>query len=379
LEKNDKVGNKLSITGKGRCNFTNSCDPENLLANTVGNPEFLYSAFYGFTSEDTIRFFRELGVESVVERGRRVFPKSQKAADIVNAMASYLRRNSVEVILNSEVNNIKIISSGRHKWRVTAHGRIYEADSLIVATGGLSYPATGSTGDGYKFAKLFGHNITKLTPSLVPLKTKEDWVRELPGLSLHNIAITLSDLSNRRKVLYKDFGELLFTHYGISGPVVLSASRFVSGDNNVFSIDLKPALDLKALNARILRDFTKYNNKRVINALDDLLPRALIPIVIKLAEIPFDKSVHDITKAERKNLAAALKSVKLTLAGRAGFNEAVITNGGVDTGEIDPSTMESKIIPGLFFVGEVLDVDALTGGYNLQIAFSTGYLAGIHC
>lgn len=378
FEKNEKFGKKLFITGKGRCNVTNASDPENLIANTVGNPYFLYSAFYSFTSQDTIDFFEnELNVPIKVERGNRAFPKSDKSGDIVRALTDFVKKNGVKILFNTPVSKI-IAEEGRIK-AVTAKGAEYPCDSVIIATGGLSYPVTGSTGDGYKFAKDLGHNVTKCRPSLVPLIVKEKWVAELMGLSLKNV--TLRALADNKEV-YSGFGEMLFTHFGISGPLVLSASRFLNDITNrkpKIYIDLKPALSNKELDNRILRDFQKYNNKDFKNALGDLLPQKIIPVVIRLSGIDESKKVNSITKEERSRLLNIIKNLELTVVDTTGYDEAVVTSGGVNVDEIDPSTMESKIIKGLYFAGEVIDCDAFTGGYNLQIAFSTAYLAGMNC
>jgi flavoprotein, HI0933 family len=375
-EKNNKLGKKIYITGKGRCNITNDSDVDTFLNNTPGNPYFLYSAFYTFDSEKTIRFFNSMGVKTKVERGNRVFPVSDKASDVVAALEEYMKKMKVRLHLESPVKNL-IIEDGCVKGIITNGGQKVMADGVIVTTGGLSYPGTGSTGDGYKFAKDCGHHVTPLYPSLVPLRAKEKWCADLMGLSLKNIKIVIKN--NKGKEIYEDFGEMLFTHYGVSGPVILSSSRHLLGkfgDGVVLNIDLKPALDYKALDNRLLRDFEKYINKNFANALDDLLPQKMIPIIIELSGISKDKKVHDITKEERKKLGELLKALPLSITGTSGYNEAVVTSGGIDVNEINPSTMESKLIKNLYFAGEVLDLDAYTGGFNLQIAFSTGYVAG---
>lgn len=377
LEKKDRCGRKLFITGKGRCNLTNDTDPEGLIANTPGNPYFMYSAFYGFTSQDTMDFFERLGVKLKVERGNRVFPVSDKSGDIVCALERFIKDKGVEIRLNTKAEGI-ITSSGKVTG-VKAGGKVINCDSVIIATGGLSYPVTGSDGDGYRFAKSAGHSVTALHPSLVPLITKEKWVSSLMGLSLKNVRLTVKI---EGKQVYSDFGEMLFTHYGISGPLVLTASRHVIGktDKKIEAfIDLKPALSDKELDSRLLRDFAKYVNKDFKNALDDLLPMKLIPVIIKLSGISPEKKVNSITKEERATLLRLLKGLKLTVTGTAGYNEAIVTAGGIDVDEIDPSTMQSKLTEGLFFAGEVIDVDAYTGGFNLQIAFATGHLAGSNC
>lgn len=377
LEKKDRCGRKLFITGKGRCNLTNDTDPENLIANTPGNPYFMYSAFYGFTAQDTMSFFEGLGVKVKVERGNRVFPISDKSGDIVRALERFAKKSGVEIRLNTKADDI--ISEGGRVTGVKSGGKIIPCDSVIIATGGLSYPVTGSDGDGYRFAKKMGHRVTALYPSLVPLITKEKWVSSLMGLSLKNVRLTVKIDG---KQVYSDFGEMLFTHYGISGPLVLTASRYVTDktDKKIeVYIDLKPALSDKELDNRLLRDFVKYVNKDFKNALDDLLPMKLIPVIIKLSGISPDKKVNSITKEERLTLLKLIKGLKLTVTATSGYNEAVVTTGGVDVDEIDPSTMESKLVKGLFFAGEVIDVDAYTGGFNLQIAFATGHLAGSNC
>lgn len=377
IEKNERFGKKLFITGKGRCNVTNATDPEELIANTPGNPYFLYSAFYTFPSTATISFFENLGVPIKIERGNRAFPKSDKSGDIVRAMERFLKNNGVKIKLNTQAKNI-MVENNTVKGVETDKGFL-ECDSVVVATGGLSYPMTGSTGDGFKFAKKCGHNVTKLYPSLVPLKVKEKWVSQLMGLSLKNVRVSVEI---DKKEVYSGFGEMLFTHYGVSGPLVLSASRFINDKiekKPEMFIDLKPAMSEKELDNRILRDFNKYSNKDFKNALDDLLPQKLIPVIIKLSGISDVKKVNSITKEERIKLVGIIKSLKFTVTDTTGYNEAVVTRGGINVDEIDPSTMKSKKVKGLLFAGEIIDVDSFTGGFNLQIAFSTGYLAGINC
>lgn len=375
-EKNNRLGKKILITGKGRCNLTNDCDVETLLENIPGNPYFMYSAFYHLDSPQTQALFHRLGLETKVERGRRVFPVSDKSLDVVFALEQYLRENKVKQHLDTPVEEI-LISEGKAVGVRLKKGTVIEADAVIVTTGGLSYPATGSTGDGYRFAKKVGHQVTRLYPSLVPLKTAEEWCKSLMGLSLRNISI---QVKNRKgKTVYEEFGEMLFTHYGVSGPVILSASRHLIltiDEGYKLYIDLKPAMDEKKLDMRLLRDFEKYANRDFINALDDLLPKKLIPVIVALSGIPESKKVNSITKEERKSLLTLMKGLPLTITGTAGYNEAVITCGGICVDEIDPSTMESKLVKNLHFAGEVLDVDAYTGGYNLQIAFSSGFTAG---
>lgn len=375
-EKNDRLGKKIYITGKGRCNLTNNSSVEDYMEQIPGNPYFLYSAFYTFDSEKTQEFFHTLGLPTKVERGNRVFPVSDKAGDVVRALEKYVKQNHVHIHTNCPVGSI-LTAKGKVTGVRLKNGKEEQADGVIVCTGGLSYPGTGSTGDGYRFAKAVGHKVTKLYPSLVPLCTKEAWCAELMGVSLRNIAIVIRD--TKGKAVYKDFGEMLFTHYGVSGPVILSASRHLVEkleQEYTISIDLKPALDEKALDQRVLRDFEKYKNKDFKNALDDLFPQKLIPIMIRLSEIDPEKKVHVITREERRRFVALIKNLTVTVKGTTGYNEAVVTCGGVEVDEINPSDMQSKLVENLHFAGEVLDVDAYTGGYNLQIAFSTGYVAG---
>lgn len=367
LERNDRLGKKLYITGKGRCNLTNTADVPDMMQKIPGNPYFLYSALYSFNSTACISFFEDIGIPIVTERGGRVFPASGKAADVVRALERFIKRSGVEVQLCTGVREI------RPNTVITDSDSAMKCENIIIATGGLSYPATGSTGDGYKFARMFGHKVTKLYPSLVPLKASEKWVSEIQGLSLKNISI---NLKKNDRVVYSDFGEMLFTHNGVSGPVILSASRHIThSSRQTLTIDLKPRLSESELDNRILRDFAKYMNKSFKNCLDDLLPRTLISVIVRLVGIDPERKVHDITKIERKALVKRLKNLELNIIGTAGFDEAVITRGGVCIDEIDPSTMESKLVRGLYFAGEVLDLDAYTGGFNLQIAFATGYLA----
>ena len=376
-EKNNRIGKKILITGKGRCNVTNDSDVEGLLDNIPGNPYFMYSSFYQLDSFALQEFFKKLGLELKVERGKRVFPVSDRSLDVVLALEKYIKQNKVKLHLESPVESI-IIEDGKAAGIRLKNGKEEKADGVIVCTGGLSYPGTGSTGDGYRFAKAAGHHVTKLYPSLVPLKTAENWCHELMGLSLKNIEITVKN--NKGKKVYTDFGEMLFTHFGVSGPVILSASRHIIltiEEGYKLYIDLKPAMDEKKLDARLLRDFEKFANKDFVNALDELLPQKLIPVIIELAEIDPRKKVNSITKEERKRLLSLIKALPLTITGVTGYNEAVVTCGGIETDEIDPSTMESKLVKNLHFAGEVLDVDAYTGGFNLQIAWATAYAAGM--
>ncbi len=372
FEKNDFLGKKLLITGKGRCNVTNKADISEFIKNVPVNGNFLYSAFYSFTNIDLIDLLARLGVETKVERGDRVFPVSDKAKDVVNAFAKYVLDCGAKIV-KVAVKKI-VVNEDNTKTVVLADKRAVKCDSVIIATGGASYPLTGSTGDGYNFAKDLGHTIVDLKPSLVPLVVKEDYIGKLQGLSLKNISVTL--MSDGKKV-YEDFGEMLFTHYGLSGPVVLSASSHMRKNAKyTLSVDLKPALDESVLDKRILRDFEQLKNKDFINSLDALLPKKLIPVIVELSGIDAHKKINEITKQERKNLVTLLKNLKFEIAGFRPIKEAIITSGGINVKEINPGTMESKIVSGIFFAGEIIDTDAYTGGFNLQIAFSTGYLAG---
>lgn len=376
IERNDIIGKKLLITGKGRCNITNSADTEDAIAQYPTNPQFLYSALYTFTNHDIISLIESFGVKTKVERGGRVFPVSDRAADVVGALKKYALKKNVKLV-KARTERL-IIENGSLRGVKTSVGDFY-GERVIVCTGGKSYPKTGSDGDGYRLAKQAGHTIITPKPSLVPIVTEEKWTVDVMGLSLKNIEITAYDGKNRK--IYSDFGEMLFTHFGISGPVVLSMSahlRNIENEKYRMEIDLKPALSDEKLDARVVRDFQKYNKKRLINAMDDLLPKALIPIIIKIAEIEPDKAVSEITREERKRLVAALKHVPLTAKRFRPIEEAIVTSGGVKTSEINPSTMESKKLAGLYFAGEVIDVDGYTGGFNLQAAFSTGYLAGMN-
>lgn len=376
LEKNEKLGKKLYITGKGRCNLTNACALEEVLKKIVTNPRFLYSALYSFTNEDAIRFFEECGVPLKTERGGRVFPVSDKSSDVIAALAKRLMQAGVLIRLQTAVKKV-CTKDGRVEGVLLQNGELLSCDACIIATGGLSYASTGSTGDGYTFAKLCGHTVTECYPSLVALKITEPFAKELEGLSLKNVRLRAVQ---GKKELYNEMGELLFTADGVSGPLVLSASSAVtdrlSAGEVFLELDLKPALSKEELNARILKDFEEAKNKQFRNALDKLLPQRLIRVIITLCGIPEEKQVNAVTKVERAVLADVLKGMRLHIKKTGGFQEAVITRGGVAVREVNPSTMQSKLTEGLYFAGEVLDVDALTGGYNLQIAWSTGYLAG---
>jgi len=391
LEKMETLGRKLLITGKGRCNITSSLDMSEFFNNIPGNSKFLYSAFQNFTNKDILEILKKNGVKTKIERGNRIFPESDKSTDVLKALLNELDKNKVNVITNSKVidviidnekvTGVKFIDKNRNE-------RIIDADKVILATGGKSYPNTGSTGDGYIIAQKLGHTITKIRPSLVPLECKNkslDLCKELQGLSLRNIGMKLVD-TQKNKVIYEDFGELLFTHFGISGPTVLSSSahllRYKNVDellkNNYINlvVDLKPALDFEKLDARILRDFGKEKNKLFRNSLDELLPKKLIRPIIELSKIDPDKQVNSISKKERETLEKLIKNFEITISEFRPIEDAIITSGGINVKEINPKTMESKKISGLYFAGEIIDVDAYTGGFNLQIAYSTGYTAG---
>lgn len=380
LEKNEKLGKKLFITGKGRCNVTNNCDVETLLKNVISNPRFLYSAFYSFNSQDMMAFLEEAGLALKTERGNRVFPQSDKSSDVIRTLAREMERLKVSVHLNCRADDLLTQDQKVTGVVFEENGKkqTMEADGVIVATGGLSYPSTGSTGDGYRFALDAGHTITPTMPSLVPLNIKESWCHTLQGLSLKNVRVTLT---SGKKRLYDAMGEMLFTHFGVSGPLILSGSAYIlpalKKDQPVnLSIDLKPALDEQQLDARILRDFGDNKNKWFSNSLSGLLPSKMIPVVVELSGIDRKKPVNEISRGERQKLVHVLKHLSMTVESTRGYNEAIITHGGVSVREINPSTMESRKVLGLYFAGEVLDLDALTGGFNLQIAWSSGWLAG---
>lgn len=379
IEKNEKLGKKVYITGKGRCNITNESDVENLLKNVRSNPKFLYSAFYKFDSYRMMEFLEGEGLKLKTERGNRVFPESDKSSDVIKTLKKALEKRKVKIVLNTKVLNIDIKDGICHGVIVQSGDKSgsYTADKVIVATGGCSYQSTGSTGDGYRFAKDADIKVTKCYPSLVPFNIGSDIPKRLQGLSLRNVKVTLSD---KGKVLYEELGEMLFTHFGVSGPLVLSASTLASGKDvsqMELSIDLKPALSKEQLDERILRDFSENRNSYFKNSLSRLLPAKMIPVIVELSEIDEKKQVNNITKEERNRLVNLLKRLTFKVESLRGFNEAIITKGGVSVKEINPGTMEAKKVKGLFFAGEVLDLDAVTGGYNLQIAWSTGYLAGM--
>lgn len=376
LERNPRLGRKLLITGKGRCNITNNCDINALIANIPRNPRFLYSAFHNFSPEDTISFFEDLGVPVKTERGNRVFPQSDRAADVANALERELRRLKVEVRTERV---LKLLLDGNHITGVQCEsGAEYFSSSVLIATGGKSYPLTGSTGDGYELAKQAGHSIIPPVPSLIPILTEEADVKEMQGLSLKNVTLTVS---KEGKPVYSELGEMLFTHFGVSGPLVLSASAHMREPDKrlyLMEIDLKPGLTEEQLDKRLLRDFSQNLNRDIINSLNALLPRKMIPVVLRRSGIPFETKIHEITKAERQSLLHAIKSFSLHPTGFRPIEEAIITSGGVDVKEVNPKTMESKLTKGLFFAGEVLDVDGYTGGFNLQIAFATAHLAALY-
>ena len=383
IEKKSTLGNKVKITGKGRCNITFDGDIDNFKSNIVKNYKFMYSSFNNFNNNDVIDYFENLGVKTKVERGGRIFPVSDKAEDVVYALEKELKNNNVKIIYNTSVKKIvtkeQVINSV-----ILDNGKEIICDKCIVATGGMSYKTTGSTGDGYIFAKDTGHKIVEILPGLVPLKSDDKICKDLQGLSLKNVTLTLKEKSGKK--IYEEFGEMMFSHFGITGPIVLSSSSKLNRYDNVnekinnheiiASVDLKPALDIDTLDKRICRDFEKYTNKEFKNSLNDLLPQKLIPVIISLSKIDENKKVHQINKKERAKLVEVIKNLQVNITGFMPIDIAIVTSGGVDVKDINPKTMESKIVKGLYFAGEVLDIDAYTGGFNLQIAFSTGYAAG---
>lgn len=376
-EHNEKLGKKLFITGKGRCNITNGCeDVEELLAHVVTNARFLYSAFYTFSNQDMMQFLSDQGLKLKTERGQRVFPVSDKSSDVIRTLEHVLKDRDVHVHLKQGVKEL-LIEDGRIQGILLSDGRKVDADAVILATGGISYPSTGSTGDGYRMAEAAGHHVTPRVPSLVPMTVADEWCPELQGLSLKNITLSLRC---GKKNFYQEFGEMMFTHFGITGPVVLSGStqlaKYLKKGTVTAEIDLKPSLTDEQLDARLLRDFEKNINKQIRNSLSELLPASIIPIIIRLAEIDPYTVVHDVTRQQRQKLVQVMHHLTMTVTGVRGFNEAIITQGGIRVKDVDPGTMESKLVKGLYFAGEVLDLDAVTGGYNLQIAWSTAYLAG---
>ena len=379
FERNNRLGRKLSITGKGRCNLTNAADTQEIIKNIPGNGKFLNSVLNSFTSNDTINFFENLGLKTKLERGNRIFPASDSAAEVIEVLTRALENLNVEVRLNSRVENI--ISDGEKILGVEVKGKFFDCDAVILATGGASYPATGSTGDGFNFAKNLGHTVTEILPALVPLETEEEFVQDLQGLSLKNVRVTLKA---DEKIVAEIFGEMLFTHFGISGPIILTLSRQVAkllAEKNFVEvlINLKPALTPEQLDARILRDFEKFKGKIIKNALIELLPQKLIPVILDLAYIDENKKVDEITKVERQKLIEILRGLPLTISATRPISEAIVTAGGVSIKEINPKTMESKIVKNLFIVGEVLDIDGNTGGFNLQAAWAMGNAAGKFC
>lgn len=380
LEKNEKLGKKVFITGKGRCNVANACDTEELFPAVMSNPKFLYSGFYSFGPQDVMNFFEEAGVPLKVERGNRVFPQSDHSSDIIRVLERELKKAGAKVHLHTTVKEIvKKPEAEKVTGVILEDGTFMEGDAVIVATGGFSYQSTGSTGDGYRFARELGLKVTDISPSLVPLKTKEDYIPKLQGLSLKNTGLTIK---NGKKVLYEDFGEMMFTHFGVTGPMILSASahigaKLAKAENGELCayLDLKPALTKEQLDARILREFETGQNKQFKNVIGVLFPSSLTPVMLELGGIPAEKKIHDISREERQHFVDLVKAFPFTITGMGEFKEAIITKGGVSVKEINPGTMESKKISGLYFAGEVLDLDAVTGGYNLQIAWSTAYLA----
>ncbi len=392
IEKNEKLGKKLLITGKGRCNITSSLNINDFIANIPGNGRFLYSAFQNFSNEDIMRLMRKNGVEVKEERGNRIFPVSDKSLDVLRAFEKELRRLKVNIILNSKVTGIECKDGKVNKVKYIHNGNEEKiiADKIIIATGGATYPLTGSTGDGYEIAKKLGHTITTIKPSLVPLTAKGKYLelcKNLQGLSLRNVKIKIMDTKNNKKI-YEDFGEMLFTHFGVSGPTILSASAHLLRYKNVdellnsgniqLMIDLKPALTPEKLDLRLQRDFNESKNKEFKNSLGALLPQKMIEPIIQLSEINGLKKVNEITKQERNKIVELLKNFRITISGFRPIEEGIVTSGGVNIKEIKPKTMESKIVEGLYFAGEVIDVDAYTGGFNLQIAYSTGFTAGLN-
>ena len=378
LEKNEKLGKKLFITGKGRCNLTNACDESDFLNSVISNPKFLYSAFYGFTNKAVMDFFEGHGLVLKVERGERVFPASDHSSDVIKTLERDLREKRVDIRLNTGISGVAISDEGTACGVITDRGERLKADRVILALGGVSYPGCGATDDGFRIASELGIETRAAEASLVPLTVMEEWCTRLQGLSLKNVAVRLE--AGNRKPVYSGFGEMLFTHFGVSGPLILSASSYLKDDmykkEPVLHIDLKPAINEKQLDERILRDFSETMNKQFGNSLGRLLPAKLIPVITELSGIDPKKKVNEITREEREGLVRLLKDLRLTVTGNRGFNEAIITRGGVRVKEINPSTMESKRIKHLYFAGEMIDVDALTGGFNLQIAWSTGHLAG---
>lgn len=376
IEQNEKLGKKLFITGKGRCNVTNACDQDKLFENIVSNPKFLYSAFYDFDNKQMMELLRRAGCPLKAERGERVFPVSDHSSDIIAALERLLRAQKVTVRLKTAVKEVTA-QGGVVTGVLLTNGERLAADAVILATGGLSYPTTGATGDGYRMAQMFGHTLKECVPALVPMEIREPWCSSLQGLSLKNVTLTMSCGT---KKIWQGFGEMLFTHFGISGPLVLSASSYYSKCKDkqqvTVSVDLKPALTVEQLDKRILRDFEQNLNKQFKNVIGGLYPAKLTPVMIELSGIDAEKKIHEITKQERSRLVEITKGLKIQVTGLRDYAEAIITQGGIKVKEVNPSTMESKLVKGLYFAGELLDLDAVTGGFNLQIAWSTGHLAG---
>ncbi|MCI8617700.1 MAG: NAD(P)/FAD-dependent oxidoreductase [Clostridia bacterium] len=385
LEKMERLGRKLLITGKGRCNITSSLPIEEFIQNTPGNGQFLYSCFKNYNNNDIIEFLKKEGLEVKEERGNRIFPITDKSLDVLKCFENRLKELNVEIRYNTKVKDVITYKDGNFK--VITENNTFEAEKVILATGGKSYPLTGSTGDGYNIAKKLGHIVTTIKPSLVPLESYDkNMCKNLQGLSLRNVNIKIENIENN-KTIYQDFGEMLFTHFGVSGPTILSGSAHLVRYKNIdellknrkitLKIDFKPALTEEKLDDRILRDFGELKNKKFKNSLDKLLPQKLIPVIIERSNINPEKKVNEISKLDRRNLVKILKNFELIISGFRPIEEAIITSGGINIKEINPKTMESKIVPGLYFAGEIIDVDSYTGGFNLQIAYSTGYTAGV--
>ena len=375
LEKNEKLGKKLFLTGKGRCNITNACDTDDFFANIPRNPKFLYSALYGFSNTDIVELINANGVPTKTERGKRVFPASDKSSDVIKALTRHLNSSGAKLRLNTEVSGIRKAGSG---FELTVNGCREEYDAVILCTGGASYPTTGSTGAGYTFAQKLGHTVTDIRPSLIPLATVEEWPGKLAGLSLKNV--TLRAYNKKNRLVYEELGEMLFTHFGVSGPLMLSASAHLrrwDKETYTLSIDLKPALDEQKLDARILRDVGENPNRDMANILSGLVHRSMVPVLLRRLALPDGEKANSLTKEQRRRLVQELKHFTVSLTGPRPVAEAIVTAGGIKVGEVVPNTMASKLVEGLYFAGEVLDVDAYTGGFNLQIAWATGYLAGL--
>ena len=388
LEKNEKLGKKLFITGKGRCNITSACDPDEFLNHVATNSRFLYSSFSRFNNHDVVRLLNDAGLKTKVERGQRVFPQSDHSSDVIGTLKRLCDRNHVEILYHAKVEKILLHDhegvSGEKNRSFSgvqlSDGRVIQGDSLTIATGGCSYTSTGSDGDGYRLARELGHSIRPVYPSLVPFIMKETWCRDLMGLTLKNISIRVK---NGKKVIYEGFGEFLFTHFGVSGPLVLTAStclgkyqKALEAGQLTLLLDLKPSLTMEQLEKRYLREFDTYRNKNISNVIERMLPRKMVPVFLREAGVPEDKKVRDITKKERRRMEELMKGMEMHITGVRGFEEAIVTRGGVNVKEVSPTTMESKLVDHVFFAGEILDVDAVTGGFNLQIAWSTGYTAG---